>query len=104
MSDQQQRPDLEILERPSREVKEPELFRVILHNDDYTTMDFVMEILETTFHKSPAEAYRVMMGVHLTGRGMAGVYPFEVAETKVENVHESARANNFPLHASLEEA
>jgi len=104
MGDQQQRPDVDTVERPDRKVKEPEMFRVILHNDDYTTMEFVLEVLEQVFRKGPAEAYRIMMGVHQTGRGVAGVYPHEVAETHVMSVHERARASGFPLRASLEDA
>jgi len=92
-----------VLERTEKQVKEPERFKVLLINDDYTTMDFVVEVLETVFHKSPAEAFRVMMQVHTQGRGLCGVYTFEVAETKVEAVHELARQNGFPLRASLEE-
>lgn len=94
--------DLETLERPAERTKEPALYRVILHNDDYTTMDFVLVVLETLFQKSPAEAYGIMMKVHLEGRGVAGAYPLEVAETKVESVHEAARNQGFPLRASLE--
>jgi ATP-dependent Clp protease adaptor protein ClpS len=104
MADSSRRPDVGILERPDRLVKEPDLYKVILHNDDYTTMDFVVEILETIFGKSPAEAYRIMMTVHVQGKGVAGTYPYEVAETKVARVHERARAEGFPLRASLEEA
>ena len=67
-------------------------------------MDFVLHVLETVFQKSPAEAYRIMMHVHLNGRGIAGVYPWEVAETKVETVTSMARHAEFPLRALLEEA
>ena len=69
----------EVLERTRQETKKPELYKVLLLNDDYTTMDFVVEILETVFHKAPAEAYRIMMAVHTQGRGLCGVYPHEVA-------------------------
>jgi len=94
----------EVLEKPSERVKEPDLYRVILHNDDYTSMEFVVEVLETVFHRGPAEAYRIMMKVHTEGRGVAGVYTHEVAETKVEKVLDLAQANGFPLMASVEEA
>jgi ATP-dependent Clp protease adaptor protein ClpS len=95
--------DIEILDQPKTRTRKPEQYRVLLHNDDYTTMDFVIIILETVFHKGPAEAYRIMMRVHTEGQGIAGVYPYEVAETNVEKVHETARANGFPLRATVEE-
>lgn len=94
----------ETLERTKHETREPTLFKVILHNDDYTTMEFVVEVLETVFHKGPAEAFRIMMQVHTEGQGLCGLYPFEIAETKVETVHELAQENGFPLRASLEES
>jgi ATP-dependent Clp protease adaptor protein ClpS len=103
MTEQQRRPDIETVEKPARKAERPDRYKVILHNDDYTTMDFVMEVLEGIFQKGPAQAYRIMMGVHQTGRGVAGVYPHEVAETKVENVHDMARAHGYPLRASLED-
>ncbi len=76
---------------------------MLLHNDDYTSMDFVVDILESVFGKSPAEAYRIMMLVHRTGVGVAGIYTHEVAETKVAEVRELAREAGYPLKASLEE-
>ena len=82
--------------------EEPPLFKVLLHNDDYTTMDFVVEILESVFNKAPAEAYRIMMAVHTQGQGLCGVYPFEVAETKIATVVELARGQGFPLRATME--
>ena len=93
----------EVLEQTRRETDEPPLFRVILHNDDYTSMEFVVEILEQVFAKSPAEAHRVMMQVHNRGAGVAGVYPHEVAETKAALVHDLAREAGYPLRASLEQ-
>lgn len=104
MSGADRKTDLGILERPEDRTKEPELYRVILHNDDYTTMDFVVQVLEGIFHKPPVEANRIMMTVHLEGQGEAGIFPHEVAETKVEQVHVAARADGFPLRASLEKA
>jgi ATP-dependent Clp protease adaptor protein ClpS len=92
----------EVLERTRQETKKPELFKVLLLNDDYTTMDFVVEILESVFHKQPAEAHRIMMMVHTQGKGLCGVYTFDVAETKVEAVVERARENGFPLRAAME--
>ena len=104
MAEAKRQRDVEVLERPASREKEPDQYRVILHNDDYTTMEFVVEILEGVFQKSPAEANRVMTLVHVQGRGVAGLYAHEVAETKVEKVHEMARRQGFPLRASLEEA
>ena len=94
--------DSEILERTKQETKKPELYKVVLLNDDYTTMDFVIEVLESIFHKQPAEAHRIMMMVHTQGKGLCGLYPFEVAETKVDAVVESARSHGFPLRAAME--
>lgn len=91
-----------LLERTREQLKKPELFKVLLLNDDYTTMDFVVEILESVFHKQPAEAFRIMMMVHTQGKGLCGVYPLEVAETKVASVVDRARENGFPLRAAME--
>jgi ATP-dependent Clp protease adaptor protein ClpS len=102
MADTDRQTGGEVLERTKQETKKPELYRVLLINDDYTTMDFVIEVLEDIFHKPPAEAYRIMMAVHTQGKGLCGVYPHEVAETKVESVIELARANGFPLLATME--
>lgn len=85
------------------ELKEPPHYRVILHNDDYTTMDFVVEVLCAVFHKSQEDAIRIMLAVHEKGRAECGVYPAEVAETKVSIVHGKARAAGFPLRCSLED-
>ena len=90
--------------KPKDKEKEPALFKVLLLNDDYSTMDFVVEVLESVFQKSPAEAYRIMMAVHLQGKGLAGVYPWEIADTKVETVKSMAREAGYPLRAALEEA
>jgi len=93
----------EVLEKTKPRTQKPSLYRVILHNDDYTTMEFVVRILESVFLKSPAEAHRIMMQVHTEGHGVCGAYPYEVAETKVAQVHDEARQNGFPLRASLEQ-
>ncbi len=104
MADEQHQGGTETVERTERKTQEPDLYRVVLLNDDYTTMDFVVHILEEVFQKSPAEAYRVMMAVHTQGRGVAGHYPHEVAETKVAAVVDWARASGFPLQATMEKA
>jgi ATP-dependent Clp protease adaptor protein ClpS len=98
------RGDAELKEKPEAVTRRPRLFHVVLINDDYTTMEFVVRTLEEIFDKGPAEAYRIMMEVHQSGRGVCGAYTFEVAETKVAAVHDSARAEGFPLRAGIEEA
>jgi ATP-dependent Clp protease adaptor protein ClpS len=97
-------PGEKLQERVRTQKKEPTLYKVILLNDDYTTMEFVMHVLESVFDKSPAEAYRIMMHVHTNGRGEAGVYPWEVADTKAAAVLELARGAGYPLQAVVEEA
>jgi ATP-dependent Clp protease adaptor protein ClpS len=94
----------ELKERTSNRTEEPTLYNVVLLNDDYTPMQFVVDVLENIFQRSPAEAYRVMMQVHLNGRGIAGVYPWEVAETKVDTLLSQARESGHPLQATIEEA
>jgi ATP-dependent Clp protease adaptor protein ClpS len=84
------------------DVSEPPMYRVLLHNDDYTTMDFVVEILMLVFNKSPEEAVNIMLNVHRKGIGLCGVYTYEVSETKVETVHAIAREHGFPLKCSME--
>jgi ATP-dependent Clp protease adaptor protein ClpS len=93
-----------VQERTRVEKKEPAQFHVILLNDDYTTMEFVVMVLEQVFQKGPAEAYRIMMQVHVNGRGLAGIYPWEVAETKVDVVTSMAKQAGFPLKAVAEKA
>jgi len=102
MGDTERKTGGELLERTKDETKRPELYRVLLLNDDYTTMDFVVEVLETIFNKQPAEAFRIMMAVHTQGKGLCGVYPHEIAETKVEAVVSTARDHGFPLKAAME--
>ena len=85
------------------DVRQPRKYKVLLHNDDYTTMDFVVKILMTVFHKSKSEAVRIMLTVHKQGIGVCGVYPAEIAETKVAMVHNMARKAGFPLKCSMEE-
>jgi ATP-dependent Clp protease adaptor protein ClpS len=103
MAGPERHPEGELQEKTRPQTKRPQLYRVLLHNDDYTTMQFVVEVLESVFLKSPAEAYRIMMHVHTRGFGVCGAYPFEVAETKVALVHDLAREHGFPLRASLED-
>ncbi|MBM9603532.1 ATP-dependent Clp protease adapter ClpS [Desulfopila inferna] len=84
------------------ETREPPLYKVLLHNDDYTTMEFVIAILENVFHKSNADATRIMLNVHHEGVGVAGIFTKEISETKISIVHELAQKNNFPLRCSME--
>ncbi len=85
-----------------REVERPKRFRVILFNDDYTPMEFVVALLEQVFAKSPVEATQIMLKIHRGGAGTAGVYPLEVAETKVTTVHKMAEQRGYPLRAGTE--
>jgi ATP-dependent Clp protease adaptor protein ClpS len=104
MAGRHEQTDGAVKERAVNKTEEPKLYNVILLNDDYTTMEFVLQILETLFQKSPAEAYRIMMHVHRNGRGLAGVYTYEVAETKAEKVAALAAEAGYPLRATIEEA
>jgi len=85
-----------------RKVARPPRFKVILFNDDYTPMEFVVGVLEQVFRKSPAEATELMLQIHRSGLGIAGVYVLEVAETKVVAVHQMAEERGFPLRAGVE--
>jgi ATP-dependent Clp protease adaptor protein ClpS len=94
--------DEEFAVEERRKTKRPQRWRVILHNDDFTTMEFVVHVLTTHFHKSPAEATQIMLQVHRKGVGVAGVYSREVAETKVAEVTDEARAEGMPLKVTAE--
>jgi len=96
--------DSDVATEVEKELKEPELYRVLLHNDDYTTMEFVVMILMNIFRLAEADAFRVMLNVHHAGIGVAGVYTYEVAETKVRKVLDLAREHEFPLRCSMEPA
>jgi len=84
-------------------LREPERYKVLLLNDDYSPMDFVIDILMTIFHKSYVESEKIMLEVHKSNRGLCGVYPYEIAETKVAQVTKIAREQGFPLKAIMEE-
>ena len=90
--------------RPETKTRKPPMYKVILLNDDYTPMEFVVEILKAVFHKPHAEATRIMLHVHQNGMGVAGVYPFEIAETKVRTVEELAKEAQYPLKCAMEKA
>jgi ATP-dependent Clp protease adaptor protein ClpS len=104
MSDERPYTDRSVLEKTRAQGVEPDLFAVLLLNDDYTTMDFVVRVVESVFNKQPAEAFRIMLLVHTEGRGLCGVYPWDVAETKVDAVHQLAQEAGFPLRAITEKA
>jgi ATP-dependent Clp protease adaptor protein ClpS len=88
--------------KAERKVAKPPLFRVLLHNDDYTTREFVVEVLKTVFHRAEGEAVQIMLHVHHNGVGVAGVYTYEVAETKVRTVEALAKQREYPLMLSIE--
>src|SRR5437867_13244151 len=104
MSDRGDRTGEAVKERVKVQKQDPTLYKVVLLNDDYTTMEFVVNVLESVFQRSPAEAYRIMMQVHQNGRGIAGVYPWELAETKADSVRSLAADAGYPLRATIEEA
>lgn len=85
-------------------LKEPPRFSVLLHNDDYTTMEFVVEILQRFFQKTGEAATQIMLKIHHSGKAVAGIYSFDIAETKVTQVHEYSRSKGFPLKCSIEPA
>ncbi len=102
MSDTHNDQEGSVVTEHTLEVKEPKLYKALLHNDDYTTMEFVMSILETVFHKSSNDAAQIMLNVHNEGVGIAGVYTKEICETKISVVHQLAKKNEFPLRCSME--
>lgn len=104
MAEDRPKTDRSVIEKTRAETREPELFSVILLNDDYTTMEFVVQILESVFGKGPAEAFRIMMQVHTQGQGTCGIFPWDIAETKVATTHALAQERGFPLRAVIEKA
>jgi len=98
------RGETELLNREEEKLKEPREYMVVLLNDNYTTREFVVEILQLVFHKNPQEAKRIMLNVHNKGRGMVGVYTWDIAQTKVNQVHSIAKQYDFPLKCVVEEA
>lgn len=80
----------------------PEQYYVVMHNDDYSSFDFVIDVLEKVFRKTKEEAHEIAANIHEKGSEICGVYPFEIAETKVHQVHALAKANNFPLQCTIE--
>jgi len=94
----------EAVTKTKKKLKKPPLYKVLLHNDDYTTMEFVVYVLQSVFQKPHTEATQIMLHVHRNGFGVAGVYTHEVAETKVSAVEFLARQHDCPLKCSMEEA
>ncbi len=92
-----------VVEESAPKLKRPPLYQVVLINDDYTPMEFVVDILQRFFSMDRTKATRVMLEVHTKGKGVCGVFTYEIAETKVATVHDTARERGFPLRASLEE-
>ncbi len=96
--------DTKIDDKTSEQVIMPSLFKVLMHNDDYTTMEFVVEVLHQVFHKSESEAEQIMLTIHFQGIGYCGTYPHAIAEAKVDQARMQARKAGFPLRCTLEEA
>ena len=88
--------------RTDKKVQQPPMYRVLLHNDDYTTREFVVWVLQTVFNRAEVEAVQIMLHVHHNGVGVAGVYPYDVAEAKVRKTSELAEQNEFPLLTTME--
>ncbi|MDR1444814.1 MAG: ATP-dependent Clp protease adaptor ClpS [Treponema sp.] len=93
-----------LADRNRKKLREPENYRVILLNDNYTTMDFVVEILISIFQKKIEEANRIMLDVHRKGQGLVGLYPWDIAQTRTEQVHAEAAKKGFPLRCIVEQA
>jgi ATP-dependent Clp protease adaptor protein ClpS len=104
MSNPSRESDTSVVTRTTtkQKVERPPLYRVLLHNDDYTTKEFVVFVLQAVFNRSEVEAVQIMLHVHNTGIGVAGVYPYDVAQAKVQKVLELAEQHEFPLMSSLE--
>jgi ATP-dependent Clp protease adaptor protein ClpS len=93
----------EVMVEKKTKLEKPKLFKVILHNDDFTTMDFVVFVLQYVFSRSDAEAFIIMLKVHNEGIGIAGVYPYEIAQMKSEKAMNLAKAREYPLLCTVEE-
>jgi len=102
-TDEEQRQGLLVNEAKPR-IKRPPLYKVVLLNDDYTPMEFVVEILQNFFHMDRSKATQIMLHVHTRGKGVCGVFPYEIAETKAALVNDYSRKHQYPLLCTLEEA
>jgi len=96
--------DREVVTETEKKLKKPSLYKVLLHNDDYTTKEFVVQILQYVFHKEHTAAVQIMLHVHRKGIGVAGVYLYEIAETKAALVESLARQQEYPLKCTVEVA
>ncbi len=103
MAENTSSPELEPEDVVERELDEPRRYKVLMHNDDYTGMEFVVEVLMHIFHKNEAEANLIMMNIHKNGVGLCGIYTAEIAETKVSMVHSMAHSKGYPLKCTMEE-
>ena len=103
MAERDTQRDVGVVTRTKKEVQRPKRYRVLLHTDDYTTMEFVVWVLQAVFHHDESTATEIMLHVHRNGIGVAGVYPREVAEARVAKVESLARAHEYPLRTSMEE-
>ena len=103
MSQRETDTDYGVATETEKKVEQPKLYKVLLHNDDYTAMEFVVQVLQAVFHKALAEATQIMLHVHKRGLGVCGVYTHEVAETKVAQVMALAKAHEYPLQCSMQE-
>ncbi len=92
------------VQKSKEQVKEPDMYRVVLHNDDYTPMEFVVDVIVKVFRKSVMDATNIMLRIHKQGRGTVGTFTHDVAQTKAQQVHKMARERDFPLKATVEKA
>ncbi|NCB38248.1 MAG: ATP-dependent Clp protease adapter ClpS [Erysipelotrichia bacterium] len=102
MGQNEQTPQRGVVEKTRQKTTKPSMYKVFLLNDDYTTMEFVVEILETVFGRSKVDSTSIMLHVHRNGKGLAGVFTREIAETKIAQVHAAARESGFPLKCDME--
>lgn len=96
--------DEAVVTESKTQLKKPSLYKVLLHNDDFTTMEFVVYVLQTVFQLGEAEAIAIMLQVHIEGVGVGGIYPYEIAEMKAEKVMSLAQQSEFPLLCTIEES
>lgn len=95
---------IEVETRTANELREPKLYLVYMLNDDYTTWDFCLRIITGVFHKTLEEADKITQEIHTKGKGLCGIYSFEIAETKADTVQRQARKEGFPMRCSIEES